>query len=360
MGRATSVIEINGASYDAATGSAIGSKGHLAPVAVIDGFIRKSKPHKLAKSVPKAKKTESLIKPRPSRAAKVSAKAVHHRTERSKTLFRGGVDKPAIKIKSAVQTITRPVSSKLSLEAGKASRAAQITKHAAVRRFGSASSSSNSRSAAAKPVRVRPRVTHAAANAPAASITSSQTLERMLDEALITADAHKQTLKQQRYSHLPFKKFFMWSRWIQAVIILAVIVIVGLLIVWRYVPQVSVNLVAHKAHVNATVPNYVPTGYNFKKASSLPSGVSIQYQDKANAANSYTIEQTKSSADSASTAANNISKDSTVQTSQVNGNTVYIYGNQNDAMWVNNGIEYTIKNDAGLNSEQLLHIVRGL
>jgi hypothetical protein len=37
-----------------------------------------------------------------------------------------------------------------------------------------------------------------------------------------------------------------------------------------------------------------------------------------------------------------------VQTSVVNGTTVYIYGENNDAAWVNNGMQYTIKDAASL------------
>jgi hypothetical protein len=44
----------------------------------------------------------------------------------------------------------------------------------------------------------------------------------------------------------------------------------------------------------------------------------------------------------------------------VAGNTVYIYGARNDAAWVNNGVLYTIKDYAGLTSDQIIKIVQGL
>lgn len=360
MGKATSVIEINGASYDATTGNAIGSAKRLAPMAVIDGFVRKTSRPKAAKPVAKAKTRRNTSQVRSTRTAHVAAKTVHHRTEKSQTLVRSGLDRPALKIKSAVKSLAKPVNHKGTFEAIRTSRAAQITKHAAVSRFGSPRPRAHAQDAVeAKAVRVRPRA-HVAATAAAPSITAShQTLERMLDEALANADAHKQLLQKQRYGKMPFKRVLLWPRWVQIVLALLLMIIVGLVVSWRYVPQVSVNLVARKAGINAAVPAYVPAGYRFTKAASLPAGVSIEYK-ASEGASSYAIEQTKSSADSASTVANTVAKGATVQTAQVNGNTVYIYGNESDAVWVNNGTEYTIKNSAGLSSEQLLHIVQGL
>jgi hypothetical protein len=49
-----------------------------------------------------------------------------------------------------------------------------------------------------------------------------------------------------------------------------------------------------------------------------------------------------------------------VQTSVVNGTTVYIYGQTNDAAWVNNGVQYTVQDKASLNSDQLLKIANSL
>lgn len=362
MGRATSVIQINGASYNADTGKAIAGKGRLIPMAVIDGFIRRS-PRKQttkakAQSSPKPQKTKASAKSRATKSP--SARAIHHRTEHSKTLVRTAVQRPSLKLKSAVSSIAKPVSSRLAIEKGRVSRAASTSKHSAVNRFSKPGSGHNTVHAVASPLRIRPRPRQTQKDqVPQAPLaTSHQRLERMLDEALTNADAHKQLIKQHRYGRSPFGRILLWPKWLQVIAIVIAIAIIGLIILWRYVPQVSVSLVAHRAHIHATASAYTPAGYKFSKASATNNGVNIRYKS-ADSDSSYTVNEVPSKADSASNAANTISKGSSVQTSQVGGNTVYIYGSSGNALWVNNGIKYTISNNSGLSSQQLLQIVQG-
>jgi len=362
VGRATSIIEINGASYNVTTGKAVSGKGKLAPIAVIDGFIKRS-PNKstLRTKVQTKSKHSKTKRSSESRSAKSpAATMVHQRAERSSTLVRNAVQRPSLKFRSAVSNIAKPVSNRLTSEKARISRAANTPKHSAVNRFARPKAVQSSISVEAKPLRLRPRARQPEQAQPAHSMatTSHQQLERMLDEALTNADAHKQLLKQHRYGRAPFKKFMLLPRWLRSLILVLAIILIGLIALWHYVPQVSVSLAAHKAQINASTSAYTPSGYGFSKASTIPNGISIKYKSSDSTSN-YTVNEEKSAADSTSTASKTIDKGTSVQTSEVAGNTVYIYGPSDNALWVNNGIKYTINNNAGLSSEQLLQIVQG-
>jgi hypothetical protein len=73
----------------------------------------------------------------------------------------------------------------------------------------------------------------------------------------------------------------------------------------------------------------------------------------------FTITQEKSSLDSSSLIATELSA-TTPQSSQVNGKTVYIYGNDNDALWVDHGMKFFIDDHANLNADQILRIAGSL
>lgn len=115
MSKSSSIIEINGNRYDAVSGQLIGSVKKVAsrvipgnPTLSIDGF-RRAKPS----------------------SAKQPAKNLQRKPERSKTLMRSTVKKPAkTKLTSKIQTRT------LSSNPARATRAKQVHQHAKVQRFG--------------------------------------------------------------------------------------------------------------------------------------------------------------------------------------------------------------------------------
>lgn len=131
------------------------------------------------------------------------------------------------------------------------------------------------------------------------------------------------------------------------------------LFAWQNIPQVAVKVASSRASVNASAPAYTPEGYRFSAPISYTKGlVTVRYQS-ANG-QSYEITQQSSRLDSTSLASTVLSSEANVQTSQVKGNTVYIYGDKNDATWVNNGVRYTIVDNAGLDSNQILRIAGSL
>jgi hypothetical protein len=127
------------------------------------------------------------------------------------------------------------------------------------------------------------------------------------------------------------------------------------------VAGVAVRVAGAKAHVNAKVPAYVPSGFSFVGPVSYHDGdVSVTFKSNDGSNRQFTLKQATSNMGSQSLEDKVVPANVQVQTSVVNGTTVYIYGQTNDAAWVNNGVQYTVQDKASLNSDQLLKIANSL
>ena len=383
MVKNSSVIEINGNRYDAVTGQLIGVVKRLTdplrgPTAglVIDGFTRKSptivRPDKQSKKTMKISTSKDYPKHPPLKVRlKQSAQNIHLKTQRPKTLMRSGVVKPPRT--SSSDTIPKPQVRSATVSPARVTRIQGIAKNQKVRRFKQSLSV-----AAKKPAKQVASVGEIISAPSTALVSASRTiavapampsmitsvshhqLERMLDEALTKADSHKQALKEQLNGKRRWQGFKFVPRWlIITAIVLALLA--GGFLVWRNVPQVSMRIAAARSHIDASMPNYTPSGFSFAGPINTVSGaVTMHFKANTNNAKTFAITQEKSGLDSSSLAANITPKDFQVQTSEVNGSTVYIYGSGNDAVWVNNGVLYTIKDKADLDSNQILKIAQGL
>jgi hypothetical protein len=383
----TSVVQINGNQYDAATGAIIGTAKKIALKAkahssgVIDGFTAKpshlkpvSKPQvlELKKTVP-LKTAVKPSKPRP----KHSAHKLHSRAERSHTLMRRAVRRPMAHLK-ARPVQTAPVKARVvPASSERESRAKKITKHAKIHRFGSFASTAKVEPEIITPARVKvvnPRPAMSAAtqtgSAPSASAAvrplpsmvtsvSHQQLERLLDHALAKADAHKQILRGHKAKKSLLNRFIP-RVWAAVIVTTAILAIAGFL-AWQNLPQFSMRVAAIRTGVQASVPAYAPSGFNFAAPVSYNAkSVTLHYRSTTDPTLSFTLTQQASNLDSESLAKTVIPVNTQVQTSQVDGTTVFIHGADNDAAWVNRGIWYTIDNSARLSSNQLLRIVESL
>lgn len=356
MGRA-SVVEINGRQYDALTGQLVGAvqkvahhvKNQSKPT-VIDGFLRSNKSK--AKTQPESKKTEHKTQP--------EAKKLHRPMQRSRTLVRAAVKKPNADSEPIVRTRT------LVPNYAREMRAKSAAKSTYIKRFGFLSSRNKSHSTVeegeivdgSRSVALRSSGTYAAtATAPLPSFTaaSHQQIENLLDQALTRADAHKKALRQNMASN-PWLRLKMAPRWLCIGLAAVLLLSVGAFAAWRYVPQVSIKAASFRTNVSAKAPAYVPVGYKFEGPAKYQNGaVNVSYKSTSG---NFAISQTPSNWDSTSLQANMLNGQQQVQTSQVNGNTVYIYGQRDNAAWVSNGTLYSLKNDSNLSTDQVLRIVQ--
>lgn len=255
-------------------------------------------------------------------------------------------------------------------------RASTTHKHSQVRRFGAPAPRPAHNSHANQHV-VHAQVTPRAQSKPSAQTQASSSantmpsmvtsashhkLERLLDVALNQADAHKQAMKYDAAKHFWQKPGFLGRGARLKVAVCAVILLLLIsFAAWRTIPAFSVKLAGARAHINASVPTYIPTGYaQAAPASSQNHAVVIKYKSDTNDSATYEIAQKQSNMTSTSVAQSVVPSGTQVQTSQVGGNTVYIYGDQNHAVWVNNGVMYQIKDNADLSSDEILNIVQGI
>jgi hypothetical protein len=363
VSKASSIIEINGTRYNAITGEMLGDvkKGahqiKHATSGVIDGFVKQP-----AASVSRSSTHHARVA---SKRVKQTAQNVHKKTQRSRTLMRSGVKKPDIKHTEHAasnhaaslhghQTASHRVATPIKVP--------NVIKNSSVRRFGHIAPKQpapHHKNVMRGEVISRPKQQHqakasvAAVAKPLPSMVTSashQQLERMLDHALAVADAHKRAPNRS-------KKILKAPVIVAGLVAIALVVFI---ILWKNVPAVAMKVAALKSHVNATAPSYAPSGFSYAAPVSYKDGaVTLSYKapDKVK---DFQIIQQKSDWDSTTLASNVLQGKDHVQTSEVNGTTVYVYGSSDNAVWVNHGIRYTLKNNAGLNSDQILKIVNSL
>jgi hypothetical protein len=328
-----------------------------------------------------AKITEQTNLLNPKMAAprlKSAAQGMHQRAQRSQTLMRSAVKKPAKALSSA--TTNRPSRSMqaatrhATLDKGRLNRASAISMNNKVERFGYLQAKAAPKKENLQKSQPGQKQNKSSANASASSnsvlykplpsmVTSAshRQLERMLDEALTKADSHKKAPSNHSAKPSRLQKLKFAPRWLSISISIFAVVLLSAFVTWQKVPQVTMRLAASKAHVNARVPAYVPSGFSYVSPVHYSDGsVTVKFQANGNSARIFTLTQKSSHMESKSLADSVVPSNAQVQTATVNGTTVYIYGSGNDAAWVNNGVAYTIKDSADLNSEQLLKIANSL
>ena len=127
--------------------------------------------------------------------------------------------------------------------------------------------------------------------------------------------------------------------------------------VYLNMPSISVRVASIQAGIHATYPEYHPDGYSVDGPVSYSNNeVTINFHANTGSS-SFMIEQSESSWDSSALKIQ-VDKDSNNETSesQEGGLTIYSYGDNTKAAWVNGGILYTIIGDAKLSGDQIRRI----
>jgi hypothetical protein len=246
------------------------------------------------------------------------------------------------------------------------SRAMNMMKHSRVERFGAPLSQTKSAlsrlSPSAKPDKAAlPAKTTTAAKAvgqPVPSMVTSvshQRLERMLDEALVRADAHKKGLKNRSRGKGRLGRLRVVPRWMAVSFAVLAVLSATIFIAWHNVPYASMKFASLRSQVKGSLPAYAPSGFRFSGPIQYQSGaISMTY--KAQDDRYYTVEQEASAWDSSSLDENSVPDDSQVQTSQVKGTTVYYHSADGRATWVSEGKRYVIHDHAQLNPDEIFKI----
>lgn len=325
------------------------------PGKVLDGFIKQAKPQAITRVA-----TESVTR---------AAQEVHRGAQKSSTLMRKAVKKPVQFAKTSTEL--SPVKQSANNQAKKVRdlrlhRANVIKRSPSIVKFGSFPKSKARTSQTTIPLATTPNNPKTKpTNTSSSNVTlpsqiasaSHQQLERLLDHALHKADAHKKALHGQSYKHKGWRRVLNTPRRVSIGSVLVAVLVIGGFFAWQNIPQVSMRLAAEKANFNASVPAYTPPGFSFEGPIGYTDrAVTISFTSNSGDGRTFKMTQEPSTETATSLAVNTLTDDTNVQTAQVNGTTVYIYGEDNHATSVNNGIRYTIEDKAKLNAEQILKI----
>ena len=351
--RGKNTLVINGKVYDAVTGL---------PVAAPDPV---SRPVEAVTAPISAAPMSTVVKPAVRARSPLHAKQAHRVAQKSATLRRDVLKKPAAKPQIG------------------AARRKPATGHVArsevIQRF--APHPQPLKAAAIKPKQTNVRLDitpvrtksapaaivaqkHALVTktatpaAPAKPQLSSRALkEQLIAERLAKVDTQPTKAKTPRTRSGFFSKQPRVASLITASF---AIMVLGGYLTYLNMPGLSVRVAAAQADVAASFPDYHPDGYRFNgPVAYAPGQVAIEF--KANGGTTgYTVTEQKSTWDSQAVYDNIVAKaaDDSYVTNSQQGLTIYTF--KGDAAWVNKGILYTVQGDAPLSNEQLLRIAGSL
>ena len=352
MGKHFTSIEINGKLYDARTGKLI--SGSQAAHRPSEHTQKKASPQHVQDIAPRI----------------TSAKIPHRTLERSKTLMRHAVKRPAKsaapKAAHAVSAVApaitvftdfkRPTTLSHSTDADREIRAAKVKKSTLVRKF-SDMSMPGGKTANTYPVQsmaVKPVPAHAEPPRHAHPKTQS-----VLEKGLKNAQSHTQeykTASSKKHRSKAGRRARLASIGAGS---LAVLLLVGFF-GYQNIPNISMRYATTRAGVNATLPGYKPSGFALNNHIQYnPGQVTVKFKSNTDE-RAFTITQRESAWNSDTLRQNYVATaGAQVHTFEDKGRTIYLYGGSN-ATWVNGGVWYDIQGDAQLNSDQLIRIATSM
>lgn len=351
--RGKNVIFINGQHYDAVTGLPVDQPSvALKPAA--------TRPVKMISDFgPATKKPAPVVKATPATPRHVtSVKEVHAAPQRSKTLRRDIVKRPA-----GTHEIIAHRDNRQPIVVGKSPAIRRFASHPLPRTSAEITPQAPSVVATHKPVTIQPvavQKVHAlvekkTAPAPKARAMSSRELkEHLIAQKLAEAKENKKEVKQSR-----IKKALAKPRVTSIVAASIALVVLGGYLTYLNMPNLSVRVAAAQAGIDASFPEYRPDGYHFNgPIAYAPGEVTMKFQ--SNGGNKgYEITQKSSSWDSQAVLDNYVAKQTdSYLTYSEQGLTIYTYGSQ--AAWVNGGVLYTLEGNAPLSNEQVLRIAASM
>lgn len=190
--------------------------------------------------------------------------------------------------------------------------------------------------------------------------TRSVLPSQVIKQQAIQEATDKMLTRQQRKEVKPTKNFSLWRRLVSIGSTAMAVLLLGAYFTYINMPALSTRIAASQAGINASYPNYQPSGYSLNGPVAYQQG-SVIMKFAANGSNeNFTLAQTRSEWDSSAVLENYIKPKShdKYTTTAANGLTIYSYGTH--AAWVNAGILYTVDGNAELAPEQIQKIAASL
>jgi hypothetical protein len=366
------VIELNGKRYDALTGKLLGASHArvaetLAPTTpgwrMIDGVVRspalrRKTPPPTAKTIAKAMPVPlppSKIAPKTSKRKHDIAKAVPaHQPQHAKTLMRRSVHKPTIKTQVPAEVAPKTPStiavkhSVTQIDPRRKAHATAVLKHAAVRRFHTAGTTAES---LALHVPAPPKIVpHIPVKTAPSGIPHTQISHKDMFEAAIShASSHQEPAHKPRRSRR--------RRMVNTMAGIVAFLVIGSFFAWLNIPNIQLHVASVQAGFKAEMPEFRPTGYALEGGvQRFGNTVNMSFRSGSN---QFHLTEQPSDWNSQTLLENTLALSGEHETLQVNGRTVYVYGNGN-AAWVDGGVRYDLTGNASLDSKDITHIVGSL
>ena len=190
--------------------------------------------------------------------------------------------------------------------------------------------------------------------------TRSVLPSQVIKQQAIQEATDKMLTRQQRKEVKPTKNLSLWRRLVSVGSTAIAVLLLGAYFTYINMPALSTRIAASQAGINASYPNYQPSGYSLNGPVAYQQG-SVIMKFAANGSNeNFTLAQTRSEWDSSAVLENYIKPKSRDKytTTAANGLTIYSYGTH--AAWVNAGILYTVAGNAELAPEQIQKIAASL
>lgn len=365
-------IVLNGKHYDAVTGALI------KPAANHSQATHTRISHKDTAKAPLSRThVAETAAVRPAKnAQKAAARAAHggpkklhsRKPEQPKTLMRHIVKKPAhsqhpsVKQAYPLQKTGSKITPKTtvkSINSTRARRAQDIHKSKHVTRFATAGSIAVPTKI--QPITLKPAPDHNTTNHAVSKPTQhthktkspQEKKTELLEKALANAKSHEEPAPKIKRSKSKPHRFASSLAGLTAVL-----VVVGFV---AYMNKASVELqvASVQAGFQASLPNYTPAGYERQPAKSKDGKVAISFLSPT-ANNNFTLTQESSSWDSQTLFDSVVAQgNTTYQTIQSNGRTIYLYGGDK-AAWVDGGILYKVDGTAKLDSDQVISLATSM
>lgn len=346
------IIEINGKRYNATTGQAISTsahepKNHNPKKRSLDGFIPgKAKARKNLKvAEPTHTTTESA---RPHTPKHVT----HHKTQKSQSLMRKAVRKPAAESSKHIVPKQNPARLQRAQKT-------PLSKH--ISRF--SSEPKTHKPTPTLQVAKQPKQAHtqAVSAAPSHEAKPVSAAQKHFEVALTHATAHEQqhTKKQKRGAKAAKRLGISRKVMNVSAAMLAVVLLAGFF-AYQNMSAISMQIASSRAGIDAKLPGYQPTGFSVSGPIEYqPGSISVDFSSRTDD-REFTLTQTASKWNSNALVENFLGKNNkTYQTHEDKGKTIYVY-DRNNATWVSGGIWYNVESNSTINNDQLLRMVGSL
>lgn len=335
MSNQNNTIVLNGKQYNAHTGELLDNakpaKSQPKSVKTIDGFAKQD-------NSPEKSTRHATVRHRTA-----SHSIQHHKAQRSHTLMRAVVKQPKIIPPTTAKQLPHVLSGPTTYDVHREARAKAITKSTLITKYGPL--------AVHKPSSTK-HSTSRQHHTPKSEISA---ISGAVDEA-VASEQYKLTSTLPQ----PIKRRRKGHKVMNAVAVMAVIVLIVGFVVVKNVPDISLRIASSRSGVVGVIPEYRPTGFVLSDSINYsPGQLMLDYHSDNNDRN-FTVIQSKTSWNDNDLLANFITNNhNTYQTYRDHGRLIFIYGDSN-ATWIQNGVWYRIVGNAQLSSDQLLRIAASM